>query len=306
MKKTILVAGATGNLGLRIVNALLAQNADVRVLVRKGGDPTKLAHLKKPGITLIEMSPGDKQSLTKACEGVSCVVSALQGLRDVIVDLQLELLNAAVAAGVRQFIPSDFSLNFTHLPAGHNRNFDLRREFHQHLNSANIATTSIFNGAFAEILAYNIPVFDMQTQKVGYWGSNPDWTMDFSTMDDTANFTAAAALDSTAPRELNIASFQISPQMLADLASRLTQSTYTLSPLGSTEQLDAYNKHERAAHPEQESELFPRWQMGQYMHDMFCSHHESLDNHRYPNLKWANAQQVIGNLLNTSHRVTSG
>jgi hypothetical protein len=58
--------------------------------------------------------------------------------------------------------------------------------------------------------------------------------------------------------------------------------------------------------PKQELELFPRWQMGQYLHDMFCSHHLSLDNHRYPHLKWTGAQSFLSNLLNPQHRATSG
>jgi len=50
--------------------------------------------------------------------------------------------------------PSDFSRDSTTLPAGQNRNFDLRRESHQHLHHAGIAYTSILNDAFAEILAH--------------------------------------------------------------------------------------------------------------------------------------------------------
>jgi hypothetical protein len=71
----------------------------------------------------------------------------------VIVGTQTALLDAAVAAGVPRFVPSDFSTNFTKLPVGENRNFDLRREFHNQLDVAPIAATAIFNGAFGEILA---------------------------------------------------------------------------------------------------------------------------------------------------------
>ncbi len=38
MKKVILVAGATGNLGLRIVKALLNKDAEIRVLIRSNSD----------------------------------------------------------------------------------------------------------------------------------------------------------------------------------------------------------------------------------------------------------------------------
>jgi hypothetical protein len=47
------------------------------------------------------------------CRGAGCVVSALAGLRPVIVDTQSRLLEAAVAAGVKRLIPSDSSIDFT-------------------------------------------------------------------------------------------------------------------------------------------------------------------------------------------------
>ena len=47
MKKTILVAGATGNLGLRIVKALVKEDVEVRALVRSDGDAEKMKTLEK-------------------------------------------------------------------------------------------------------------------------------------------------------------------------------------------------------------------------------------------------------------------
>jgi len=55
-----------------------------------------------------------------------------------------------------------------------------------------------------------VPLLDFKKKVVGYW-EDPDWHMDFTTMDDTGTFSAAAALDASAPRALRIASFQVSP-----------------------------------------------------------------------------------------------
>ncbi len=41
MRKVIIIAGATGNLGGKIVNALLAKDAEVRAIVRLETDPNK-------------------------------------------------------------------------------------------------------------------------------------------------------------------------------------------------------------------------------------------------------------------------
>ena len=93
--------------------------------------------------------------------GTSCVVSALAGLADVIVDAQSVLLDAALKARVPRFIPSNFSIDFTKLQAGENRNLDLRRDFDKRLDQAPIAATTIFNGAFAELLTNQMPLIPL-------------------------------------------------------------------------------------------------------------------------------------------------
>lgn len=293
MTTTILLAGATGDLGGRILKALLEQGADVRALVRPGTDAGKLAKLEQPGVTISQVDLSDVAGLTQACDGVSCVVSALQGLRDVIVDAQSALLDAALAAGVPRFIPSDFSSDYTQLPAGYNRNFDLRREFSAHLDTTAMAGTSILNGAFAELLTYNMPFLDLKKNSVGYW-EDADWRVDFTTMDNTAAYTAAAALDPSTPRILRIASFQISANEMAAAAEEVTSQKFAVIRMGSRDELAAYNRRERAAHPEGETEVYPGWQRGQYMHSMFSVRNEPLDNDRYPAVAWTPVRDVIG------------
>ncbi len=290
---TIIVAGGTGDLGSRIINALLDRGADVRALVRPTADRAKVSTLEQRGVQVIRVDLSDVAGLTQACAGAACVVSALQGLRDVIVDAQSNLLDAAIAAGVPHFIPSDFSSDFTKLSVGDNRNFDLRREFNEHLDTKTaIAGTSILNGAFAELLTYNIPFLDFKKKRVGYWES-ADWKVDFTTMDNTAAFTAAAAMDPSAPRILRIASFQINANELQTVAEDVTKEPFELVRLGSRDGLAAYNKRERAAHPEGELEVYPDWQRGQYMHSMFSTQNAPLDNDRYPDIVWTSVQDVL-------------
>lgn len=292
MATTILVAGATGNLGGRIVRELLTRGAEVRALVRPGSDAEKVNRLKQQGAQVIEADPSDLGQLTQACEGVSCVVSALQGLRDVLVDTQSRLADAAITAGVPRFISSDFATDFTKQAAGENRNFDVRKEFMAYVDTKPIATTSILNGAFAEILFYGTPLLDFKNKQVGYW-ENAGWRIDFTTMDNTAAYTAAAALDESTPRILRIASFQLSPNELAKVAEEATHQPYHVVRLGSLEELAAYNKRERAAHPEGEQEIYPRWQQSQYQQSMFTVQHETLDNDRYPDIQWTNPQEWL-------------
>ena len=127
--KTIALAGATGNLGGLIAAALIEQGAAVRAIVRPGTEPDRLQKLRDAGVEIREGEMSSVENLTDILGGSDCVLSALQGLREVMVDGQSVLLDAAVAAGVPRFIPSDFSVNYNHLERDQNRNFDLRRDF---------------------------------------------------------------------------------------------------------------------------------------------------------------------------------
>lgn len=296
MNQPILVAGGTGNLGGRIVKALIARGAEVRAIIRNGSEPEKIEKLTELGAKIITVDLSDLQEIKQACQGASCVVSALSGLHDVIVDSQTKLLDAAIAAGVPRFIPSDFASDFTKLPVGENRNFDLRKEFHQYLDKSPIAATSILNGAFADILGYGTPLYDVKNYSVGYWGDKSDWKIDFTTMENTADYTAAAAIDSATPKILRIASFQISPNELVAVGKKVKKQELKLIPMGSLEDFSASNKKERAAHPEGEKELFPSWQAKQYLYSMFSVQNTPLDNDRYPDVRWTSAIDVLARI----------
>jgi nucleoside-diphosphate-sugar epimerase len=296
MKKTILVAGATGDLGLRIIKALVKRQADSIAVVRHNSDTAKLEGLEKMGVKIVKVNMDNLEELTHAMKGVSCVVSALAGLRDVIVDAQSVLLDAAIAAGVPRFIPSDYSSDFTKLPEGENRNFDLRKAFHQKLDVAPITSTAIMNGAFTDILAYNTPFYNLKENSVAYWGNDPDYKVDFTTKDDAAAFTAAAAMDDDAPKVLRIASFQLSANELAAMATSIKKKAFKTVPMGSLEDLSEYNKKERAANPAGENELYPKWQGSQYMHSMFSVQNSPLDNSRYADVSFTNAEDILSKI----------
>ena len=297
MKQTILVAGGTGNLGGRIVKALINRGVKVRAIVRSGSEPEKKEKLTELGAEVVTVDMSDATALKSACQGVACVVSALSGLHNVIVEAQSKLLDAAIAAGVPRFIPSDFSSDLTKIPEGENRNFDLRREFHQYLDKSSIAATSIMNGAFAdEILGFNTPLYDTKNYSVGYWGDKADWKIDFTTMDNTADYTAAAALDSQTPRILRIASFQISPNELVSAGEEITKKDFKLVPMGSMEDFSASNKKARAANPEGEKEVFSSWQAMQYLYSMFYVQNKPLNNDRYSDVEWTSAMDVLSKI----------
>ncbi len=235
--RVIVLAGATGHLGGLVARALRARGARVRAIVRPGTARGKIVELQQLGVAIAEADYRDGLQLARACEGGSCVVSTLSGLREVIVDVQTSLLQASVDAGVPRFIPSDFAIDFMKMPDGGNRNLDLRRVFDLRLDDAPIAATSILNGMFADLLTGQAPFILFKFRHVVYW-ENADQPMDFTTTKDTAAYTAAAALDHNTPRVLRIAGEVATARDLAAIASSVTGERFKLVRAGGLRRME--------------------------------------------------------------------
>lgn len=291
---TVVLAGATGALGLLIAHHLRQRGATVRALVRpRARTSAEAASLRLQGVELVEVDYGQPDQLRQACVGANCVVSALSGLREVIVEAQTRLLEAAVAAGVPRFIPSDFSIDYTRLPDGSNRNLDLRREFQRRLDQAPVRATSILNGMFTDLLTGQAPVILMGPRRVVYWG-DADQPLDFTTMRDTAAFSAAAALDPAAPRYLRVAGEVASIRGLRAAAEAATGQEFKLFRVGSLSAFGKVIRLTKALVPAP-NEVFPPWQGMQYLHNMFSGQPklEPLDNARYPDISWTPVRAVL-------------
>ena len=291
---TIVVTGATGNLGGRTVNSILKEGAAVRALVRTGTARGKSDALRQSGASVVEVDFRQFEQVVEACTGASCVVSTFAGLRDVIVDMQRVLLEASVKAGVPRFIPSDFSADYTKWPQPENRTLDLRWEFKAILDKAAISPTSILNGAFLDLLLGPFPALNLEARAVTYWG-DPDSKLEFTKIDDIATFTALASLDTSAPRTLRIVGERISARELATVAQEVSGERFELINGGSIAHLsERISLGQKAANPE-DRELYPDWQLMMYMRTMFSGSAEmgALDNGRYPNLHWTTARELL-------------
>ena len=285
--RSILLAGASGDLGQRVARELLARGAEVRALTRPGSTSPQV-----PGVTVVQADYADPARLRAACEGVDCVVSTLNGLRDVIIDAQTRLLEAAVAAGVPRFVPSDYSADFRRLPAGSNRNLELRREFSARVDQAPIAATSVLNGAFADLLTGQAPLVLFDRGRVLFWGSASQ-RLDFTTKDDVAAFTAEVALDDDSPRWLQIAGDTVTARDLAETMTALRGRTFRPTFAGPVALLRVMARIGKAMGPG--NQPFPVWQGMQYLHTMFSGHGLLLgnDNARYASLSWTSVREVL-------------
>jgi nucleoside-diphosphate-sugar epimerase len=291
--KTIIVAGATGDLGKRIISCLLHSGAAVKALVRKGTNPKSLVWLQKKGVLISEVDFNSHSQLVQACSGASCLVSALSGLEEVILGVQTQLLQAAIEAGIPRFIPSDYCIDYKKLSFGSNRNLDLRHQFNDRINKAPVVATSILNGMFTDLLTGQAPIILFGLRRILYWG-DAEQLLDFTTVQNTAEYTACAILDDATPRYLRIAGEVINVKGLRTAATEVTGKEFHLFKAGELGRLRTMIKITRALLPKKK-EVFPPWQGMQYMHDMFTGLPKlaPLDNNRYSHLKWTSVREVL-------------
>lgn len=296
MKKVIL-AGATGDLGSRVLRNLHDLGASITCVVRQNANEGVKGRLRPYAAETVEANYDDISSLARACEGGGVVVSTVSGLRPVIVDFQTRLLKAAVAAGVPRFIPSDYAIDYRAIPKGENRNLNLREEFRVILDQEKgIKATSILNGAFMDMLTGVAPFILFPIRRTLCWG-NPDQLMDWTTVDDTARYTAYAALDDTTPRYLTIAGEELSANKLAEIMTELSGKKYkALTPagLGVFRSLIAVTKLTAPS----KGKIYPPWQGMQYMYSMYkgeCKF-QQLDNGRYP-IKFTDVRSLLQKFL---------
>ena len=277
---TILVVGASGRMGSKIVAELQAAGAPVRVTYRTE---------KPAGVDAVQADLADPESLARACAEVDVVVSAVQGLRDVIVAGQVRLLRAAEAAGVKRMLPSDYAIDFFKTEPGKNRNLDLRREFNEELDrSKTVRGTSVLCGAFMDLVAAGRIGPDPKTGVYRVWG-DPDQPYDFTATDDVAKYIAAAALDDEAPRMLRVAGDTKSPREIAEILGGRVEVA------GTVEDLDQAIDRMRQADPAP-THPFPVWQQMQYTRDMASGRGvlTPLDNARYPQIHPKTIRQLLG------------
>ncbi|KAI9042675.1 aromatic alcohol reductase [Aspergillus affinis] len=102
----IALAGATGNLGRPILEALLDANYNVTVLSRIGGNSSRLK--PHPSLVIKEVDFNSVQSLIPALQGADVVISCLATLA---IGSQNPLIDASVDAGVKRFIPAEFGMD---------------------------------------------------------------------------------------------------------------------------------------------------------------------------------------------------
>jgi uncharacterized protein YbjT (DUF2867 family) len=145
--KTVAVAGATGNLGPKIVDALLKSGKfTVTVLKRAGSTATVPA-----GVKTIDVDYTSPESVEQALAGQDAVVCSLNPVADAA---QRALLDGAIKVGVKRFLPAEFGSDmanprFRNLPV-----FGFKLQMEQYVEEKTAGTDTSYsyvtNGVFLD------------------------------------------------------------------------------------------------------------------------------------------------------------
>jgi nucleoside-diphosphate-sugar epimerase len=295
--KLVVVAGGAGKLGRLVVESLLAHtNVRVRVLVR---DPQKpdVASLASDRVELVafDAASSNDAARAEAVAGAYAVISTLQGGPDIIVDAQFALLRAAKAAGVRRFIPSDYSYNIFTLPEGINVNSDWRRAFAVKARpetSDTFEVVHVMQGIFADSFVMGfLGMFDRDNLVIRYWGDGK-MPIDWTTWEDTARFTAAAALDDRpVPAHLFVTGDRANVLEFIETWERVNGKKLVVERLGSVEDLERETARKLAEEPEN----MYAWLPLMYARGVYGGHAllGALENARYPEIQAENLTRAI-------------
>ncbi|MGA3078409.1 MAG: SDR family oxidoreductase [Bryobacteraceae bacterium] len=170
-----LIVGATGLVGGEICRRLAADRKPVRALVRPAGDASRIDELRAAGAELATGDLKDPASIQAACAGATAVLSTASSVLsrqpgDTIdgVDRigQLQLIEAAAAAGVKHFVYVSFS------PMA--EDFALqraKREVEQALISSGMAYTILRPTFFMEIWLSPALGFDVAARRARIYGA---------------------------------------------------------------------------------------------------------------------------------------
>ncbi|GLA06490.1 hypothetical protein AnigIFM60653_007428 [Aspergillus niger] len=160
--ETVAIAGASGTLGPHVFQALV--NAGFRVSI--------LTRSNKPGayasnINVFDVDFNSVESLTTALKGVDAVVSTVGGAA---VDNQTVLIDAAIAAGVKRFIPSEFG-NVTTNPKVekfpvYSSVFKIRNYLQENAAAGKLSWTVLACGAFLDLVLNTPTLLDFQNHTV--------------------------------------------------------------------------------------------------------------------------------------------
>ncbi len=200
-----LVVGSTGLVGGEICRQLVAQGKPVRALTRPTSDPARIEALQHLGVALVQGDLKDRASLDAACAGVATVISTASAtlsrqegdtLQSVDWEGQIQLIDAAKAAGVEHFVYVSFRHRFN--PSLQYPLKAAKRAVEEHLMASGLTYTVLQASYFMEVWLSPALGFDYPNASARIYGAGLNG-LSWISFKDVAQF-AVASLDNPAGR----------------------------------------------------------------------------------------------------------
>ncbi len=197
------VVGATGMLGSEICRLLVAQGRGVRALVRGTSNPDALARLRGLGAELVRGDLKDSATLEAACDGATAIISTASStlsrqegdsIESVDRQGQLNLIEAAEKAGVRQFLLISFPAIDIDFPLQ-----SAKREVEDRLRRGSMTYTVLQPTCFMEVWLGPALGFDPAHGTARIYGSGHN-KVSWISFQDVAQFAIAALGNDRAAR----------------------------------------------------------------------------------------------------------
>lgn len=298
-KLTVLLVGATGELGYEIAKVVLKKrNIELKILLSVEDEYSswgkKLFKQFSLNSIFVEGQLSDRISLLNACMGVDIVISTVQGSKDNLLTGQLNLIEAAVSQGVRRIIPSDYSMDYRKLEYGDNYSLDIRKMIFSVLEASRINYTLILSGVATELLFspfFNI--FDFNAGTFSYWGDGEN-LFDTTTLKDTAKYVVEAMVDpDMANAALEVAGTVLSMKELCATYELVKGKTLVQRCLGSMKDLKKEISQRKACASSPNDYLAEQYLLSMLLEK---GKFDNLQNSRYPKIKPSTISQYIQKL----------
>ncbi|KAL8786533.1 MAG: hypothetical protein Q9195_008164 [Heterodermia aff. obscurata] len=235
--KYVLIAGASGNLGPFVLDALSQDSQfTVSVLSRKGSKSTFPSH-----ITVHQVSESyDEEELLPILKGQDAVVSLIRPGQQKVIK---SLVNASVKAGVKRFIPGEFGSNS--VPEGVRAAVPWLQNKLDMVNylkskeSEGLTWTSVICGAFFDwgltstFLAFSLPT---RTATIYDTGTCPSRMTTLSTIGlAVARLLRVPHYAASSNRYIYISSFTVTQNEILAALEKATGGTWTREYRGTQE-----------------------------------------------------------------------
>ena len=161
-KQSVAIIGATGQIGTPLTKKLLALGHNVIILHRSlsGKNSEKLSAYKAQGAQLIEVPDMlNLDQMTAALKDVETLISAVPGSKEIITKAEPLWLEAALKAGVKRFVPTEFGCHTRNLDEGDGILFDYKKALHKKIMESGIGWTFFYNGGIFDYFLPNLRFF---------------------------------------------------------------------------------------------------------------------------------------------------